>query len=61
MKVALSIFQGRIDITARAEGSAALGDMHLKVRHGEEFNGYTYEELRSLGNGFHELRDKTKP
>lgn len=59
MKVFLSHYPGMVFVQARAEGDGIVGDMHLECRPGEgSFLGWTYEELRALAPGGHDLEDR---
>lgn len=46
-------------IQARAEGPGrTLGHLTREIRPGDSFLGWSYDELRALGNGMHELQPK---
>ncbi len=52
----LTLEQGDILVQARAEGPGGIvGDMEETVRHGGDFLGHDYDELKRLGDGEHEL------
>jgi len=56
MTVHLILADGEVIVRARAEGPAGqLGDLIRIVRPGETVLGYSYEELRALGDGAHDL------
>jgi hypothetical protein len=51
---------GAVHIMARAEGPRGLiGDMHHVVRPGESWGDLSYEELRALGEGEHDIDPTT--
>jgi hypothetical protein len=46
-------------VRGRAEGPGGLtGDLHLQLRPGETFLGWTYAQLAELGDGGHDLEPK---
>jgi hypothetical protein len=58
MKVFLSVLSDVVWIEARAAHGEIEGDLAHPIRAGQEYLGYTYEELRRLGDGEHELKTK---
>jgi len=48
-------------IRARAEGPGMLGDATWEIRPGEDFLGWTYEELKALGTSLQDLQPKPSP
>lgn len=61
MKVFLSATpEGEVRIQARAESEdgRTLGDLTQEVGPGEGFAGHTFEELKALGDGGHDLEPK---
>jgi len=48
-----------VGISARAEGPGRTrGDLRTEVRPGGSFLGWSYDELRALGTGNHDLEPK---
>jgi hypothetical protein len=62
MVVHLTFRHNMIAIMARAESEDGLtvGDMFMTIYPGEDFLGYTYNELYRLGEGEHELARKSQ-
>ncbi len=60
MTVFLNFDSDSIVVTALAESleDDVLGDMWETVRPGGQFLGYSYDELRALGEGKHDLEPK---
>jgi hypothetical protein len=61
MIVHLIIKDGIVHLLIRAESDdgTILGDGHTSVRAGETFDGWTYEELLALGDGEHDIEQKS--
>ncbi len=47
-----------IHIRQRAEGPGIVGDATARVTPGQNFYGWSFEELKALGNGGHEIEPK---
>ena len=51
MKVFLSKVDGGVMVQARLEGKNTVGDAARLVAPGEDFFGYSFDELVAMGNG----------
>lgn len=61
MRVCL-VFGGTVvHVMVRAQTGATVGDMTEHVRPGDTFLGHSYDELRALGEGAHDIQPKDKP
>ncbi len=49
----------RILIQVRLESGTARGDISRQIAPGEDFFGYTYQELRDMGEGEHRIEKKS--
>lgn len=56
MRVHLMVEKDHISITARAEGPGLIGDARWTLKPGEPFGTYSYETLKEMGTGAHDLR-----
>jgi hypothetical protein len=62
MKLFLTVCEDCVVIQARAEGTGIVGDMVQRIFPGETVLGLSYEALRALGNGAHDIETKgTRP
>jgi hypothetical protein len=55
MTVFVSMYDGGIQIMARAEGPDAIGDLVRDIGPGESFLGLTFDQWAALGNGQHDI------
>lgn len=58
MKIHISLEKDYVTLRARAEGEDVVGDYQENVYPGQSAMGYSYDELRGLGNGAFDLTPK---
>lgn len=59
MKMFVSVFEDRVLLAARVTGPGGIvGDVLQEVRPGGSYQGWSFEELRLLVNGQHEIGQK---
>ena len=62
MKVFITHASDSVVVRSKAEGQGGiLEDFKIEVRPGSDFLGWSYEELRALGEGQRELDWKRRP
>lgn len=61
MKLHILVEKDHIQVQERAEGDGLVGDYRERVYPGQGILGYSYEELRALGNGSFDLTPKKQP
>lgn len=61
MTVFLSDAGDGILVMARPEGEGVVGDLVVKVSEGQSFMGWSFDELKALGEGEHEIEPKREP
>ncbi len=49
-----------IEIRPESQGNTIIGDFRQEVQPGESWMGYSYDDLRALGEGRHTLLTKTE-
>jgi hypothetical protein len=59
MTVFLSKVDGGIQALASAEANDSIGQLSHLIVEGDSFLGWTYDEILELGNGEHEIEDKS--
>jgi len=60
MEVCLNYEPEIVHVSAVVRGPGIIGDFHHSVKPGDDFLGWSYDELLALGEGRHELADKSK-
>jgi hypothetical protein len=53
--VSLVVSDHEVEIRGRIEHEGSIGDIFRVIYPGQSFNGISYETLRSLGTGYHDL------
>ena len=58
MRISIIFEELSVIILARAGGGRTVGDAQTEVNPGEEFLGWTYDELIEMGQGGHDIQPK---
>jgi len=61
MKIFLTHTKDLVFIMGRTDDNRVIADMSREVWPGQDFDGWSYDELRAMPEGPIELRDKSGP